>query len=98
MKIAKVNITAILLMCISYAHAKCRCQQITTVVNGQIVCSCNPGYKVNPANTAKCLDIDECNAQPSPCQQVCTNTIGSYTCSCNDGYVINSTDPTQCDD
>ncbi|XP_059166008.1 fibulin-1-like isoform X2 [Physella acuta] len=98
MKFSKVNIAAILFMCISYAHAKCRCQQITTVVNGQNVCSCNPGYIVNPANPAKCLDIDECKAQSSPCEQVCTNTPGSYTCSCNDGYVISSTDPTQCDD
>ena len=34
------------------------------------------------------LDIDECNATPSPCDvnALCTDTTGSFTCTCNTGF------------
>ncbi|XP_059162813.1 neurogenic locus notch homolog protein 2-like [Physella acuta] len=67
------------------------------MVRGRNVCSCRPGYVVNPTNPAQCLDINECNAEPSPCQQICINTDGSFTCSCKPGFAVNSTDPTMCD-
>ncbi|XP_059165600.1 fibrillin-1-like [Physella acuta] len=98
MKFSKVSIAAILFMCISYAQAKCFCEQITTVVNGQVVSSCKPFSMYFPAFFSSGKDIDECKDEPYLCEQVCTNTNGGYTCSCNAGYAVWKVDTRRCVD
>ncbi|CAG12634.1 unnamed protein product [Tetraodon nigroviridis] len=62
------------------------CQHVCTNLNGTgFICSCKPGYKVNPDSTTTCLDIDECQIYGT-CPQFCKNTKGSYDCECAPGY------------
>ncbi|XP_053722161.1 low-density lipoprotein receptor-related protein 2 [Synchiropus splendidus] len=62
------------------------CQQDCTNLNGTgFICSCRPGYMVNPDSTYNCLDIDEC-AIYGTCPQNCKNTKGGYDCECAPGY------------
>ncbi|XP_054913786.1 low-density lipoprotein receptor-related protein 2 isoform X1 [Poeciliopsis prolifica] len=62
------------------------CQHVCTNLNGTgFICSCRPGYKVDPDSTYNCLDIDECK-EYGICPQLCKNTKGSYDCECSSGY------------
>uniref|UniRef100_A0A672JCA6 Low density lipoprotein receptor-related protein 2b n=1 Tax=Salarias fasciatus TaxID=181472 RepID=A0A672JCA6_SALFA len=62
------------------------CQQECTNLNGTgFICSCKPGYRVNPDSTYSCLDINECEVFGT-CPQLCKNTKGSYECDCAPGY------------
>uniref|UniRef100_A0A3Q3BE47 Low-density lipoprotein receptor-related protein 2-like n=1 Tax=Kryptolebias marmoratus TaxID=37003 RepID=A0A3Q3BE47_KRYMA len=61
------------------------CQQVCTNLNGTgFICSCKPGYRVDPDNTFTCL-INECE-EYGICPQGCKNTKGSYDCECAPGY------------
>ncbi|XP_059148167.1 complement component C1q receptor-like [Physella acuta] len=96
---SKCVIAVLLLFCPLYTQANCKCEQITSYVNGRRVCSCKPGYVVNSNHHEKCQDIDECqDSNETICAQICTNTIGSYLCSCNPGYKISISDPAKCED
>ncbi|XP_059387967.1 low-density lipoprotein receptor-related protein 2 [Carassius carassius] len=62
------------------------CQHECTNLNGTgFICSCKPGYAVDPDNTFRCNDIDEC-FEYGTCPQACKNTKGSYDCDCALGY------------
>eukprot|EP00111_Clytia_hemisphaerica_P020085 TCONS_00059198-protein len=60
------------------------------------VCSCDAGYKTDPANRLNCLDVDECLTNNGGCQQTCNNTLGSFDCSCRKGYQVSTTDNKKC--
>lgn len=55
---------------------------------GSYRCICNKGYKPDHSGT-RCIDVNECEATPSPCKFTCQNTEGSYRCSCPRGYTLN---------
>uniref|UniRef100_A0AAQ5Z5D7 Low-density lipoprotein receptor-related protein 2 n=1 Tax=Amphiprion ocellaris TaxID=80972 RepID=A0AAQ5Z5D7_AMPOC len=62
------------------------CQHECTNLNGTgFICSCRPGYTVDPDSTYTCLDINECEVYGT-CPQLCKNTKGSYECECAPGY------------
>uniref|UniRef100_A0A6Q2Z9A5 Low-density lipoprotein receptor-related protein 2 n=1 Tax=Esox lucius TaxID=8010 RepID=A0A6Q2Z9A5_ESOLU len=62
------------------------CQHVCTNLNGTgFICSCRPGYKVDPDSTFKCIDINECEGHGT-CPQICKNTKGGYECVCAPGY------------
>ncbi|KAK3100523.1 hypothetical protein FSP39_021282 [Pinctada imbricata] len=44
---------------------------------------CAAGYR---ENDTKCVDIDECDENPSICPQQCDNSEGNYSCSCYSTY------------
>ncbi|XP_032218620.2 multiple epidermal growth factor-like domains protein 6 [Nematostella vectensis] len=76
-----------------------KCEQGCINTYGSFHCGCWRGYKVNPSNASKCLDVDECAKTPSPCRCVqehpqckamCINTIGSYKCACHPGFRLTS--------
>ncbi|XP_073483821.1 mucin-like protein [Aquarana catesbeiana] len=64
-----------------------KCEQICIDTWDGYNCSCNTGYRIDPADTYRCDDIDEC-MNKSICAEnaVCTNTPGSYNCQCASGY------------
>ncbi|KAL4219781.1 scavenger receptor [Mactra antiquata] len=68
------------------------CDQECTNIDGSYECSCKFGYRPDPRNTDKCLDINECEDLNTPhdCSQNCTNTEGSFNCSCYKGYTFDS--------
>ncbi|XP_076803120.1 serine protease 33-like [Clavelina lepadiformis] len=59
------------------------CDHICNAINGEVSCSCKPGFKLAEDNVT-CIDINECTEGPNPCptshNQQCINTIGSYSC------------------
>ncbi|XP_028331825.1 low-density lipoprotein receptor-related protein 2 [Gouania willdenowi] len=62
------------------------CQHECINLNGTgFICSCRPGYTVDPDSTYTCLDIDECEVYGT-CPQGCKNTKGGYDCECAPGY------------
>ncbi|XP_036394518.1 low-density lipoprotein receptor-related protein 2 [Megalops cyprinoides] len=62
------------------------CQHNCTNLNGTgFICSCRPGYMVDPDSTYTCNDINECEIYGS-CPQACKNTKGGYECECAPGY------------
>uniref|UniRef100_A0A7N8XVY7 Low-density lipoprotein receptor-related protein 2 n=1 Tax=Mastacembelus armatus TaxID=205130 RepID=A0A7N8XVY7_9TELE len=62
------------------------CQHECTNLNGSgFICSCRPGYRVDPDRTFACLDINECEVYGT-CPQYCKNMKGSYECECAPGY------------
>ncbi|XP_047465711.1 low-density lipoprotein receptor-related protein 2 [Mugil cephalus] len=62
------------------------CQHECTNLNGTgFICSCRPGYTVDPDSTYSCLDVNECE-EYGTCPQICKNTKGSYDCDCAPGY------------
>ncbi|XP_015230707.1 PREDICTED: low-density lipoprotein receptor-related protein 2-like [Cyprinodon variegatus] len=62
------------------------CQHECTNLNGTgFICTCRPGYEVDPDSTYNCLDIDECK-EYGTCPQICKNTKGGYDCECASGY------------
>ncbi|XP_030630936.1 low-density lipoprotein receptor-related protein 2 [Chanos chanos] len=62
------------------------CQHECTNLNGTgFICSCKPGYSVDPDNTFDCNDINEC-AIHGTCPQACKNEKGGYECECAPGY------------
>uniref|UniRef100_A0A3Q2DFF2 Low density lipoprotein receptor-related protein 2b n=1 Tax=Cyprinodon variegatus TaxID=28743 RepID=A0A3Q2DFF2_CYPVA len=61
------------------------CQHECTNLNGTgFICTCRPGYEVDPDSTYNCL-IDECK-EYGTCPQICKNTKGGYDCECASGY------------
>ena len=62
------------------------CSQICTLINQTRICACNKGYQLMNGSQTHCVDINECNAKPTPCHQQCYNYIGGYNCSCRRGY------------
>nr|XP_046225254.1 LOW QUALITY PROTEIN: low-density lipoprotein receptor-related protein 2 [Oncorhynchus gorbuscha] len=62
------------------------CQHECTNLNRTgFICSCRPGYRVDPDSTSNCIDINECEVHGT-CPQVCKNTKGGYDCECAPGY------------
>lgn len=62
------------------------CEHECTNLNGTgFICSCRPGYKVDPDSTFNCEDINECEVYGT-CPQICKNTKGGYECECAPGY------------
>ncbi|XP_051792178.1 low-density lipoprotein receptor-related protein 2 [Erpetoichthys calabaricus] len=62
------------------------CKQNCTDLNGiGFICSCKPGYVVDPKNPLSCNDINECEIYAT-CSQECKNLKGSYECRCAEGY------------
>ncbi|XP_076154846.1 low-density lipoprotein receptor-related protein 2 [Alosa pseudoharengus] len=62
------------------------CEHDCTNLNGTgFICSCRPGYTVNPDSTFNCNDVDECGVFGT-CPQACKNTKGGYDCECASGY------------
>ncbi|CDQ90704.1 unnamed protein product [Oncorhynchus mykiss] len=62
------------------------CQHECTHLNRTgFICSCRPGYRVDPDSTFNCIDINECEVHGT-CPQVCKNTKGGYDCECAPGY------------
>uniref|UniRef100_A0A3Q3MKS2 Low-density lipoprotein receptor-related protein 2 n=1 Tax=Mastacembelus armatus TaxID=205130 RepID=A0A3Q3MKS2_9TELE len=65
------------------------CQHECTNLNGSgFICSCRPGYRVDPDRTFSLLtlsDINECEVYGT-CPQYCKNMKGSYECECAPGY------------
>ncbi|XP_077993150.1 uncharacterized protein LOC144447118 [Glandiceps talaboti] len=63
------------------------CNQECHNTVGSYICSCYPGYEIQPDGKT-CLDVDECDRAIHLCDNAatCTNTIGSYNCTCNAGY------------
>ncbi|TRY92935.1 hypothetical protein DNTS_033821 [Danionella cerebrum] len=62
------------------------CQHECTNLNGTgFICSCRPGYYVDPDDTFSCKDVDEC-LEYGTCPQACKNTKGGYDCECAQGY------------
>ncbi|XP_070175505.1 uncharacterized protein [Littorina saxatilis] len=73
------------------------CGQNCTNTEGSYVCSCGPGYRLDPVSATRCDDIDECQEQTDGCQQVCVNSMGGFTCDCLPGFTRNTTTPNTCD-
>lgn len=66
-------------------HSPSPCQHICKNTEGSYICSCPPGYLLNPDGTT-CRDLDECETGQHVCQYNCVNTQGSYSCSCPKGF------------
>ncbi|XP_077990792.1 uncharacterized protein LOC144445111 [Glandiceps talaboti] len=63
------------------------CEQTCQEQYGNIVCSCQSGFKLQK-NNKNCSDINECNNNAGGCDQICTNMDGSYQCDCRFGFVL----------
>lgn len=88
------------------------CQQICINRRGETnLCACKNGFKLNPLDKKKCIDIDECRegracscANPgagNTCGAKCTNNpFGGFHCSCGKGYHLQAstvcTDDNEC--
>jgi hypothetical protein len=66
------------------------CEHICENTEGSYICNCNSGHIVDPNNTMKCIDFNECETTSHDCEQNCVNTEGSYRCECNDGYSLDT--------
>ncbi|KAJ7390566.1 hypothetical protein OS493_024604, partial [Desmophyllum pertusum] len=61
-------------------------------------CACYQGYKSNPYDNRRCIDVNECHTgrvcscgftgSGNVCGARCTNTVGSFRCSCGNGYSL----------
>ncbi|XP_052690973.1 LOW QUALITY PROTEIN: uncharacterized protein LOC128168852 [Crassostrea angulata] len=51
-------------------------------------CLCPIGFHVAEDGQG-CLDVNECDLQPSKCLQGCYNTNGSFQCYCRPGFKLN---------
>ena len=56
---------------------------------GSYSCVCKTGFQLDPFNN-KCVDINECLANPCGQNQNCINTDGSFTCVCRIYYVLSN--------
>uniref|UniRef100_W5N103 Low-density lipoprotein receptor-related protein 2 n=1 Tax=Lepisosteus oculatus TaxID=7918 RepID=W5N103_LEPOC len=62
------------------------CEHNCTSLSGVgFICSCRPGFSVDPKNPFNCNDINECDIYGT-CPQDCRNMKGSYECLCASGY------------
>ena len=54
------------------------------IPSSSYICSCAEGYRGQNCT----VDVNECDAVPSPCKNgaSCTNTYGTYLCRCKAGY------------
>lgn len=77
------------------------CHQECTNTQGSFICSCTTGFVVDPNDSSKCVDLDECRVQPNKlfnrkssqdkqpiCQFQCENIYGSFNCKCPHGYLL----------
>ncbi len=48
-------------------------------------CLCRSGFMVDPSDSFRCIDFDECKEHTNSCQQRCVNSVGSYRCDCHEG-------------
>jgi hypothetical protein len=61
-----------------------------TNLMGSSLCSCPPGYRLDPA-TATCQDVNECLVEQDYCQDgLCNNTVGGAICECEDGWRLDA--------
>ncbi|XP_065942276.1 uncharacterized protein [Magallana gigas] len=51
-------------------------------------CLCPIGFQLAEDGQG-CLDVNECDLQPSKCLQECYNTNGSFQCYCRPGFKLN---------
>ncbi|XP_068134309.1 fibulin-1 isoform X2 [Hyperolius riggenbachi] len=80
-----------------YLHDRCRgggpCTQQCRDTGSSVVCSCYPGYKLQPDGFT-CEDINECISSTHNCKigQICINQVGSFRCqreiNCGTGYEL----------
>ncbi|CAJ1099417.1 wall 2-like isoform X3, partial [Octopus vulgaris] len=80
---------------VSYKKRRCRwprkwCSRYV-IAYKQIRTPCHNCCKGWFRRRQKCIDINECTADPCGAQGTCTNTPGSYTCACSPGFVFNGT-------
>ncbi|KAH3833313.1 fibrillin-1-like isoform X2 [Dreissena polymorpha] len=66
-----------------------RCKHGACVnTEGGYRCKCDPGFTTNDIG-AKCIDVDECQADNGGCHELCSNTFGGFECKCKRrGYAI----------
>ena len=73
------------------------CRNIGGAQDEGYYCVCRPGFKIDPTNPKKCLDINECLTNSHNCSQVCTNivlnteddkNVRGYACSCQEGFQL----------
>ncbi|XP_042321972.1 thrombomodulin [Sceloporus undulatus] len=48
-------------------------------------CMCWEGFAL-AEDGRRCLDVDDCQAEPGPCEQECLNTEGGFRCLCFPGF------------
>uniref|UniRef100_A0A8W8N7V2 Fibrillin-1 n=1 Tax=Magallana gigas TaxID=29159 RepID=A0A8W8N7V2_MAGGI len=51
-------------------------------------CLCPIGFEL-AEDEQSCIDVNECDLQPSKCLQGCYNTNGSFQCYCRPGFKLN---------
>lgn len=59
------------------------CDQGCTDLPIRYKCTCNEGYKLDPANNRTCIDLDECTEGIPACSQICVNEPATFKCACN---------------
>ncbi|KAH9498702.1 hypothetical protein Btru_004609, partial [Bulinus truncatus] len=57
---------------------------------GSYLCTCLPGFRLDPKNITICRDVDECAEKTHNCQQQCENLEGDFNCSCLPGNTLNA--------
>ncbi|KAL8624629.1 hypothetical protein ACOMHN_045164 [Nucella lapillus] len=71
-----------------YAQIECgpnSCEHGCVRQNVTDVCFCRAGFKIDPANTSLCSDIDECEGGGPCVNGTCKNGAGSFSCACANG-------------
>ncbi|XP_033642813.1 uncharacterized protein LOC117302931 isoform X2 [Asterias rubens] len=60
------------------------------VMNGNELCSCYNGYKLDANDDSLCINIDECTdaLYQDACSDICIDADPGYTCDCNPGFIL----------